>query len=1284
MAKNRYFSEYVSRMSDIRLLSSPQLDGIRNADEYSVRLRENFKKIGELATENRKTLDDYIFPLTESNEVLSDAMVDEISEFNENLVSHMLVENLDSAIMSLLSDRLMRDAEEKGDTTYLISRLKEQVVVCHTFMYMTSRIKTNSAISDDFRARGLATAKRVMDYLEPDKFASLSDEAKDDVLMIARFSTTLWGSASGITKEMAKNWMAALQDALAIYDDPFYHEAYPACNWDYYLFRTYEYFSSILDYLFDTKLDKEDYETILAYVEKQAALFDTDPAKFAEYSSYEMVSVSLYQARHLCGKLPTDEYRKTLRSLYETGSREAYDFDSLFVNLRCPADYILTLNPADMAEREKATLERFYRDALDYVFRMPNSGTLGELLELFTPLLLHFIEVPGKISFEEMGLQSLAAFHPPTYVHSRMVAVLSRCMVRHLLASRPELFLSFPGVSEVSDVEKKQDEIIDFTYHAALCHDFGKIPLIDTIFIYGRRLLDIEFEIIKQHPELGAYLLSRFESTGKYADVARGHHKWYDNSRGYPEHFDTNDSPYKTIIDIVCCADCLDAATDTIGRSYNRGKTIDDFEQELIEGSGTRYAPFLAELLQNEDVKKDLTYLLREGRRTNYRDTYFLLRDVQQMAEERSDLGRIVENVIPEFASVLEDIRKLSAYRLQDSDSSGYDETQGDANNDAALRYAESMRRTTQMLKLLGERSEALLNDIFFPLIRKPETLTKEEAAVLQTLCEALLEPASGEELDLFLLFETSTRLLSELPKIKADDMFAVQLNIHISVCYALVNRTSRVTVSREINTYFRDEGLSAAEEAKAIFSNKTRFQNLSDEGKTAILRAMRFYSALYDTFFAAPDTNEKRYQALLNAIFMSEDTFYTDSLPDFPWFLTRCRAIEHMGQLTERGNRWGFTKEQCEEICVWLEELTRLWESDTDRTEIRRILPEAHYRLILLRNAYFAGKMETDVYLDRLLSLYETYRTDGYDMYDVQVNLLLPTEYLSVLDKQSISPQTEMVLLSMYRRIIDYILGSANTDAFNYLLEYLNGFLDVFIEIPGVMLFEEMGLSCLAALHPPTYSETYLTAELTRCLAEHLLKKRPEIFVGAFGCADTAAVSAAAPHIVTELYHAALCHDFGKIAVLDSLFSYGRKRYETEEKLVSLHDEMGGRMLMRHHSTMPYAKAAAMHNGRWEKAGRSGNSKNADAADGVAEKEALIEGALLYVAGRVSRASTAEELSLIFSAGYTGAFAEELQELAADPSTKEDVLYLITDGRKNLYRKTYVLLNNVKHRAEL
>ena len=53
------FQQYAKRMREIRLLSTPDLNDINDADEYGQILVENFSKIGKLAIENRK-IEEYI------------------------------------------------------------------------------------------------------------------------------------------------------------------------------------------------------------------------------------------------------------------------------------------------------------------------------------------------------------------------------------------------------------------------------------------------------------------------------------------------------------------------------------------------------------------------------------------------------------------------------------------------------------------------------------------------------------------------------------------------------------------------------------------------------------------------------------------------------------------------------------------------------------------------------------------------------------------------------------------------------------------------------------------------------------------------------------------------------------------------------------------------------------------------------------------------------------------------------------------------------------------------
>ena len=53
---------------------------------------------------------------------------------------------------------------------------------------------------------------------------------------------------------------------------------------------------------------------------------------------------------------------------------------------------------------------------------------------------------------------------------------------------------------------------------------------------------------------------------------------------------------------------------------------FEDYEKEIKDGSGTRYAPFLVELFARPEVREDLLYLLDGGRNRMYRELYMLLK----------------------------------------------------------------------------------------------------------------------------------------------------------------------------------------------------------------------------------------------------------------------------------------------------------------------------------------------------------------------------------------------------------------------------------------------------------------------------------------------------------------------------------------------------------------------------------------------------------------------------------------------------------------------------------
>ncbi len=208
---------------------------------------------------------------------------------------------------------------------------------------------------------------------------------------------------------------------------------------------------------------------------------------------------------------------------------------------------------------------------------------------------------------EDLVFQLLVRRQLPTYLHSVMVVNLAEALCREIKHVKPELFEEMTGVSK--------NDVQDFVRRCALLHDIGKTRITDIVNTQGRKLWDREFRGIRQHPIYGAEMVDADEDLIKYHDVIVGHHKFYDGTGGYPAEFDNTASDYRIVIDIITICDCIDAATDHLGRNYKKAKTLDMVLGELIAESGTRYNPELVEIVKNsERLKKEMRYIVSEGR----------------------------------------------------------------------------------------------------------------------------------------------------------------------------------------------------------------------------------------------------------------------------------------------------------------------------------------------------------------------------------------------------------------------------------------------------------------------------------------------------------------------------------------------------------------------------------------------------------------------------------------------------------------------------------------------
>ncbi|MGN0814425.1 MAG: HD domain-containing phosphohydrolase [Candidatus Coproplasma sp.] len=134
------------------------------------------------------------------------------------------------------------------------------------------------------------------------------------------------------------------------------------------------------------------------------------------------------------------------------------------------------------------------------------------------------------------------------------------------------------------------DEVENIRY-IALLHDIGKIGIPDSVLKKTGRLTDEEYDVMKQHVDIGNRILKDNTAIKDLAKAAKYHHERYDG-KGYTDGLKGEEIP--EIARIVSIADAYDAMTST--RVYRPEMSEEQAIQQLIKNSGSQFDPAMVEV----------------------------------------------------------------------------------------------------------------------------------------------------------------------------------------------------------------------------------------------------------------------------------------------------------------------------------------------------------------------------------------------------------------------------------------------------------------------------------------------------------------------------------------------------------------------------------------------------------------------------------------------------------------------------------------------------------------
>lgn len=600
------YERYIQNLRTVRTLSKPQFPEQAEASAVLETIQQNAVQCFDLMQENNALLRELVFD--RDPKTLTDTDIAELGEFAGRLFHYSNSE--DTSIAFRVHQLLLQAALLRNDIPAIV---KEYYLTGVTLHYMNVRDE-----GLDFNLLGDQISPyfvKGVSYIS--QYEQLDSETRQYIL---RCAGNMRLGMSRRTYEESRHYLQVFEQGMGILGSPYYHALNPEFPWDSYIYSMHMDRMTLMGRLREAD-DPELAEEVLKsaeYVWNHQKSHAGEESRLLNWR----VGYFYHAARFHTGRCPVDELLDVMLDVVRGADLNDYSPDGINHNLTAAAYLFCYANFLDEAgmQRYAPALEEVRQRAHHYLDKMP--GSQYPRLASYAMWELSMMSLGTAEQEIRQMLNSLLAGHKPTYVHSLMVAQLTETLVRQLADTNPEALVGILGCQSAAEVTARRDEICAEAYQCGLYHDVGKCAVIMYIDTNGRRLLGEEFQCIQNHPVIGYKLLCKMHCSQNLAEAARYHHSYYDGSGGYPQQLPPCPASIKAIVDALSVADSIDAATDNIGRCYNRAKPFAALLGELQAQRGTRYSPAVVALFDDSSFCRSLTEALDAERKKVYLQVY--------------------------------------------------------------------------------------------------------------------------------------------------------------------------------------------------------------------------------------------------------------------------------------------------------------------------------------------------------------------------------------------------------------------------------------------------------------------------------------------------------------------------------------------------------------------------------------------------------------------------------------------------------------------------------------
>lgn len=623
----RELDGYLSRATSIRGLITPSIDEAGSPEGYRSLYIKNFQKHLKLYSKNSEVMEKVVMPLLSIRRDLTGHEPEILREFALQLQDGTGIVYADTSFLWRLSKKLYEDACTKNDLDYLVEQINLHLIACNGKMILEKSLPDGRNAWDYYYNEAEEVVQRIFHFLDPEEFSKIKSEHTRELLLVNSrhfcFVYAFPGRPEGTNEMVFKRLVRSYELA----SDPFYTEKNPDYNWHRHKVKCLVYISQLTQRNNEEKYSPELCKEILRYVEELLILYEEDPDTTEDVISRRNIALAIEKAKYFAGEIDAYAIKRTMFSYYKKRQLTAHNEDMVYSNFQLPSEYLGFMKRNRLTEQDIDHIETVYRGVINDAFTLPNNDTLTVIMEHFSRILSQYIEIPGGYRFRDFCLNFLAAVYPRIYIHSLSTADIARCLCNYLIDRRPDLFLGILGCKDREDVRRKKEEICTYAHNAGLCHDFGVIPLLPILKAAERPKFPEDDEYRSRQGLCGYKISNHSISTLPYINIILGEKRNYDDIGDY-DGMCTWDIPEKTILDIVSAADFLDYEAAKIERESKK-PSVKKILPRLKDLSGTVYAPYVEKVLKVVGVQEDIDYLISEGRKRLFHETYTKLKEIR-------------------------------------------------------------------------------------------------------------------------------------------------------------------------------------------------------------------------------------------------------------------------------------------------------------------------------------------------------------------------------------------------------------------------------------------------------------------------------------------------------------------------------------------------------------------------------------------------------------------------------------------------------------------------------